>query len=349
MVLTAPVFFYFVNLVTVWITLIAPVTTLVAFFYGISPTDWYIPSMLFSPVLLAGGRFIWNLPEARVRIWIMQLIGVGAMFAIAALFGGLLTWVIPPQWAAVLAIALGLVWVIQAAKAAQDIKNVHLEFSDTRITQTLRVVQISDVHIGSRDANFLRRVVQQVNSHSPDLVLITGDLVDSELVGHDDLLALRLIKCPTYMSTGNHEFDIDINACLSAIEAQGVTLLRDQSQEFGDLQLIGIDDRKRGDEIAPVLEQLPKRPSKFRVLLYHRPDGWPAAQSDGIDLMLAGHTHQGQIWPFNHLVKCYYHKIAGHYSDRHQNLYVSSGTGTWGPTMRFGSQCEMTVIDLKAA
>ena len=88
--------------------------------------------------------------------------------------------------------------------------------------------------------------------------------------------------------------------------------------------------------------------SPFTVLLYHQPDIWDAAKRHGIELMLSGHTHKGQIWPFGLLVRTRYAHVAGHFQASLSHLFVSQGTGTWGPHMRFGTRCEMTVIDLQS-
>ena len=89
--------------------------------------------------------------------------------------------------------------------------------------------------------------------------------------------------------------------------------------------------------------------SPFTVLLYHQPDIWEAAKRHGIELMLSGHTHKGQVWPFGWLVRTRYAHVAGHFQASLSHLFVSQGTGTWGPLMRFGTRCEMTVIDLQSA
>ena len=86
--------------------------------------------------------------------------------------------------------------------------------------------------------------------------------------------------------------------------------------------------------------------SRFNILLYHRPSGWEDAISHGVDLMLSGHTHNGQIFPFNFLVKQQFARIKGHYQKDNAHLYVNCGTGTWGPLMRLGSLNEISCFDL---
>lgn len=96
-----------------------------------------------------------------------------------------------------------------------------------------------------------------------------------------------------------------------------------------------------------MLPALPQDPSRYQVLLYHRPDGLEAAAAANIDLMLCGHTHNGQIVPFNFLVRRVFPRIVGLHDLGGTRLYVSPGTGTWGPVMRLGTRSEITVFDVR--
>jgi len=207
-------------------------------------------------------------------------------------------------------------------------------------------VQISDVHVGSRSPAFLQKVVSQVNQHKPDIVVITGDLLDASTVGSNDLAALNQLACPAYMCIGNHERYVDLDKALDSIASHGVTILRDESLTIDGIQLIGIDDRDKPDALPAILDKIQIDPALFSILLYHRPDGWQAALDKNIRLTLAGHTHAGQMFPFGFLVKRQYPNMAGLFTSEEKSLYVSVGTGTWGPIFRLGTQCEMTVIDL---
>lgn len=345
----APIAWFLVSVFSIWITIVVPPTLLFAWTSGRSALPWLLPSLVLSPAIVLAGQGLIVVTGIKVRQWIMQGFGIGAIFCVAAAMGSVLTLFVAYQWVAGLVACVGAIWTLRAVQAARHIQDVHLRFTDARIRTPQRIVQISDVHIGSRSAAFLKHVVDQINGHKPDLVLITGDLVDLDGVGYDELRALRQLTCPCFMSTGNHEFDIDTAATLSAIESNGVSVLRDDAVTLGDLHILGIDDRKRGLQIAPVLQSLPRDSTRYEILLYHRPDGWEAAKAAGIDLTLAGHTHHGQIWPFNYVVKLAYAQLSGCYRQGDQHLYVSTGTGTWGPAMRLGSQCEMTIIDLAPA
>ena len=211
-----------------------------------------------------------------------------------------------------------------------------------------RLVQISDVHVGSRSATFLKKIVDTINAQHPDIVLITGDFLDSGRVGPNDIAALKDLQAPVYLSIGNHERYAGLDRAVPLLEGAGVIVLRNRSVSLDGLQLIGIDDAEDKDQVRRELANIELEPACFKVLLYHRPLGWDAAVDSGIDLMLCGHTHNGQIFPFNWLVRQQFRIIRGLHSRGNCRLYVSPGTGTWGPAMRLGSRNEITCIDLIA-
>jgi len=206
--------------------------------------------------------------------------------------------------------------------------------------------QISDVHVGSRSGRYLKRVVAKINARKPDYVLITGDLIDFRDITAAELSPLSDLDAPVYLVIGNHERYVDLAAICERLRSLGVHVLRNESLLLGDIQLLGIDDSERKSQVRSVLEQLEPVPDKFRVLLYHRPDGARDAAQWGVDLMLCGHTHNGQIMPFNLLVRRFFPRICGLYTIEQLHLYVSSGTGTWGPILRLGSRSEIGMIRL---
>jgi uncharacterized protein len=211
----------------------------------------------------------------------------------------------------------------------------------------LRLVQISDVHVGSRSGRFLRRVVRKANAAKPDYVMITGDLVDFADVGTDVLAPLRDLEAPALFIIGNHERYVDCDAICDRLSQLGVQLLRNASLRLGPLQVLGIDDAEPKTQVRKILDYLTPEPDAYRILLYHRPDGAEDAAAWGAHLMLCGHTHNGQIVPFNLLVRRVFPRIRGLYEVGDLQLYVSPGTGTWGPVLRLGSRCEVTVLEFR--
>jgi predicted MPP superfamily phosphohydrolase len=215
-------------------------------------------------------------------------------------------------------------------------------------TKPLQIVQISDVHIGSREPGFLRRVVRRVAELPADYVLITGDLIDFRDISLAELRPLGDLRVPVLFCIGNHERYVDLEAICDRLRRVGVTVLRNEAVTLDGVQFIGVDDADRRDQVARVLPQIAPEPDALRVLLYHRPDGAEDAAAWGTHLMLCGHTHNGQIKPFNWLVRRQFERIQGLYEVGSLLLYVSPGTGTWGPVMRLGTRGEITWLKLES-
>jgi uncharacterized protein len=209
-----------------------------------------------------------------------------------------------------------------------------------------RLVQITDVHVGSRTGGFLERVVARVNQLGADHVLITGDLVDFRNVPARELAALGRLTAPAWFVIGNHERYVDLEAICDRLRAHGVRVLRNESADLGSIQLVGIDDAEARTQVGRMLARMAPLPERYRILLYHRPDGAADAAAWGAHLMLCGHTHNGQIVPFNLIVRRVFPRIAGLYDVAGLKLYVSEGTGTWGPVLRLGSRAEIGMIHL---
>lgn len=223
-----------------------------------------------------------------------------------------------------------------------------VSFESAALMAPVRFVQITDVHIGSRSRQFLERVVSRIRSLSPDFVCITGDFIDATGVPKRDLAALGTLECPIYFTLGNHERYEDLDAIIERLESLGVIVLRSQTLSYReDIQIIGIDDRDDALQVERELSKITLAENCFKILLYHRPRGLSAAANAGIHLMLSGHTHNGQIFPFNLLVRRVFERIAGLYELNGSRLYVSQGTGTWGPVMRVGTRSEITLFELE--
>ena len=140
---------------------------------------------------------------------------------------------------------------------------------------------------------------------------------------------------------------MDLEAICTRLSGLGIKVLRNQTVLEDGVQFIGIDDADARTQVASQLPALEPAANALRILLYHRPDGAEAAASWGVHLMLCGHTHNGQIMPFNWLVKRQFARIKGLYSVAGLYLYVSPGTGTWGPVMRLGTTCEITHLQIE--
>jgi predicted MPP superfamily phosphohydrolase len=212
----------------------------------------------------------------------------------------------------------------------------------------MTIVQLSDIHRGSVSKNHLRRLVNKTNALSPDLVLITGDLLDpAGRLSGESIDPLNELKAPAYWITGNHERYAGLEKVMAMLKETPVIPLRNEAVEVGSIQLVGIDDSEDRSQVEQVLPSIPADPNAFTILMYHQPEGYDAAAKAGIDLMLCGHTHNGQIWPFNWVVRSRFPYLKGLHTIDGMKLYISTGSGTWGPPMRLGSRNQITLIHLK--
>jgi len=179
-----------------------------------------------------------------LEVVLYNWMGIGFVFFTLCLLYEVLRLGVPlnDRSAALFIIAIGIGVVIFAFATAQRLYCKQLRFSDPRFTRKTRLVQISDVHIGSRSARFLERVVKTINSKDPDFVLITGDFLDAKRVGPKDIASLKNLKAPIYFSIGNHERYAGTERVIPMLENAGCVLLRSQAVRLGELQLIGIDD-----------------------------------------------------------------------------------------------------------
>jgi predicted MPP superfamily phosphohydrolase len=224
----------------------------------------------------------------------------------------------------------------------------------------LRIVQISDLHLGvMMGPRRLPPILETVKSLAPDILVSTGDLVDGgahHLEGLAPLFAAIQPRYGKYAVTGNHEYIKGVEQALAFHRQAGFRVLRGEAVAAAPgLVIAGVDDpgRRRPGVVAegadttdagPLLAGLPT--DKFVLFLRHQPL-IPEGAAGHFDLQLSGHTHDGQIFPFRYLVQLRYPHIAGLYElPGGSRLYVSRGTGTWGPPMRLLAPAEITVIDL---
>ncbi|MCB9812760.1 metallophosphoesterase [Candidatus Nomurabacteria bacterium] len=221
------------------------------------------------------------------------------------------------------------------------------------LEQPVRIVHLADIHVGTvHQSEYLRRVVEATNAAKSDLVLITGDLFDGSAPIDTSILSpLNDLEAPSYFSNGNHEEYEGLKLVSDTVGPLDLTLLANEKIDWQGIQLVGVNDRQslRNTSLAEVLDSLELVPGAPTILMYHSPSDWAVARERGVGLMLSGHTHNGQIWPFTLLVKLAFPYINGLYAEEGKSLHVTPGTGTWGPPMRLGSHNQVTVLHLVPA
>ena len=224
--------------------------------------------------------------------------------------------------------------------------------------KSLNIIAFSDVHLGTIiEKRHLRGIVNQVNALNPDIILIPGDIIDEDIspvihinVG-EVLLQLRA-KYGVYAVTGNHEYIGGVNKAKEYLTSHGIKLLSDTAVLIDDsFYVIGREDLaigqfsgKRRKELSDIVNDLDT--SKPMILLDHQPIGLAQAESAGIDLQLSGHTHHGQLWPFNYITNRIFEVSRGLIKKGNTHILVSSGIGGWGPPVRTNSRPEILDITL---
>ncbi len=220
----------------------------------------------------------------------------------------------------------------------------------------LVIAQISDLHLSRLlGRRWIAERVAQVEALAPDLIAVTGDVVDRDASVAEALVSeLRRLHAPygVWGVTGNHEYYAGLERALAVFERAGIHVLRDTSAEAGPgLVVAGVDDltarRQFGTTDNAVSRALGSRPAGTTIYLCHSPWQAEEAAALGADLMLSGHTHAGQIWPVVHLVRFVYPHVTGRYDIDGMTLIVSRGTGFWGPPMRLFWPAEIVKITLR--
>jgi predicted MPP superfamily phosphohydrolase len=222
-----------------------------------------------------------------------------------------------------------------------------------------KIVQLSDIHVGPTiGRGFIEQMVAETNALAPDLIVITGDLVDGTVsVLRDAVAPLADLRARdgVFFVTGNHEYYSGVDEWLAHLPSLGIRVLRNERVVIGEgadaFELAGVDDWSAGGRVeghGPDLSRALAGRDRGRplILLAHQPKQIFEAAREEVDLQLSGHTHGGQLFPFGFLVRLQQPYVAGFHMHEGTAIYVSRGTGYWGPPMRVGSPAEITQIEL---
>jgi hypothetical protein len=335
----------------------------------------HVPARLLIPaVILLGASYIVSLVLKRYSIdglsHVLEIVGaywVGAFFLLFATFlvfdlcTGFGLW-LRPQLPALrtLALIVALLMTILALVQARR-SPVVTEYEVTldglpREADGTVLVAASDMHMGVLlGRGWASERAAQFESLRADLLLLVGDIFEGAEATYPGWLpVLQQFRAShgVYVVTGNHEFHAGGMKIIDLFRRAGFHVLRDESVEpIPGLVLTGVDDipfRGRAAHAAILEKVLRQRPAGASVLLSHTPLETQRAASAGIGLMLSGHTHEGQIWPFTYLVKLAFPIISGRYRVQDMTAIVCRGTGTWGPRMRLFKRSELLRITVRA-
>lgn len=238
-------------------------------------------------------------------------------------------------------------------------KTKYLHFKIPTLIQRLRTIQVTDLHLGGVFINqsSLQKLIETINQHNPDIIFLTGDIIDAPIPAIKaelEILKTLNAKIGIYYVLGNHEYFYNLDEIIQTLQSFGFITLLNQSLPIKQnnqavLNIAGINDISNHHSIykANLDETLAKlNLSLPTILLSHQPKIIHSLKPNQVFLILSGHTHGGQIFPFNWLVLLQQPFIKGLHQRKGIWIYISEGTGFWGIPMRLGSQAEITVIEL---
>lgn len=237
------------------------------------------------------------------------------------------------------------------------VKEITIHIDKPSSIKHLRIAYASDIHLGSIIANSrLQKLVMLINSANPDLIIFGGDILDEDIkpVIENNLGELLVqLKAPygVIAVPGNHEYIGGIDNAVNYITNHNIKVLRDDIYPIGDIQIIGRDDRMEsaftGQSRLPLNNLVNKLNVKKSVIVIdHQPIAISKTASLPVDLLLSGHSHHGQLFPFNYITAKLYEISWGYKKIHNTHVYVSSGYGTWGPPMRTNSFSEIVIFNL---
>lgn len=231
-------------------------------------------------------------------------------------------------------------------KARRDIQLT----TDKPLKKPIKIVMLSDLHAGFHNRRSeIKKWVELVNAENPDLVLIAGDLIDSDvrpLIEQGTADELRRIKAPVFACLGNHEYIAGLRSSQDWLAQTGITLLRDKAVGINGITIVGRDDRsnRHRKSVQSLMQGVDK--NHYVIMLDHQPYDLEQTENAGVDLELCGHTHRGQVWPLSLVTSAMYECDHGQYRKGNTDYYISSGIGLWGGKFRIGTSSEYAVITI---
>src|SRR3989339_181142 len=248
-------------------------------------------------------------------------------------------------WLAIMTYTFLFLLVIDIKKSAGGLKSLNLAIA-------------SDLHLGTINSyEFMYKVGDKLNSMNPDLILLAGDIIDEDLgpvIKYDVGEHLKRLKAKygVYAVTGNHEYIGGADPAVEYLHKHDINVIRDSVVKIDNaFYIVGREDRssrqfggKQRKELSDIMKEVDK--SLPVIMMDHQPFNLEQAAQNGVDLQLSGHTHNGQLWPFNYIVEKVYELAWGYKVIGNTHYYVSCGVGGWGPPIRTGSRPEIINIKL---
>jgi predicted MPP superfamily phosphohydrolase len=269
---------------------------------------------------------------------------------------------ISPLLRGIIPLTITFLLIVYGAINASVIKVKEISIPISGLTKEITAVHISDVHLGYFwGKKRLDNIVNKIIALNPDVVFNTGDMFDTNAhfdKNSDVLDPLSKLTMPHYFVYGNHDEQAGVKEVIKRMKDAGVIVLQNEIAQFGELQIIGLNNMLANEKgfnmhvnqnvetIKSVMSNLPVDENRPTVVLHHRPSGMEYLNAKKADLLLTGHTHAGQLFPFILIVKAMYKYNTGLYLYKDLNIYVTAGVGTAAMPVRIGTRSEITLIRL---
>ncbi|MBO4707524.1 MAG: metallophosphoesterase [Elusimicrobiaceae bacterium] len=317
------------------------------------------------PLLLTAGYITLYALSKKINFWPLEnilLIYLGALFlAFCIVFGIVIITLILKFFHITLPNSIGfwafgiwmIVMMIGLYTAAKSPKITDITFEAPNLKQDTKIAFVSDTHFGATvSLKRAKNLKQIIENNKPDLIVFTGDIFETNFKDSIPFAEVfeDILPGKKFGVFGNHEYYQGLNNARQSFKKAGINLLENRSENLEDINIIGINDIRTANISKQEFENILKREikqNKFNLLLTHTPLYFEEAASNGVNLMLSGHNHNGQIWPFNFLVRITNPYLYGHFKSGQANLFVTSGTFFWGPPIRFLTNNEIIFITLK--
>ena len=283
-----------------------------------------------------------------LKIFVYEGLGIGFIsfmtLSICVIFNSILQ--INTFFLGIISLILIILIYLFGSYNARTISIKEIDIKSSNITKNHQILFISDVHLGTNNKKHLVKIMKKINKVKFDFLLIGGDLIDSSSFNLKDLNIIKEINKPIYFVSGNHEYYLKgYQNKIGQLSSFNIKHLKNARIEIDGINLIGIDDNQTESSKIHCANKLHDN-NLFNLFVCHKPDIWQKLNCKNY-LMLSGHTHNGQIFPFNFIVKLKFKYIYGLYNKNNSNLYVSSGVACWGPKVRLGSKNEIVHLKLE--
>ena len=338
-----------------------------SWYFGISHINRLYIAFALVTVFMIGGLMVFTnsiSPLGRIAYLLASIsMGFTLYLIMSVLLVDLVHFLVKlkPVYYGITAISIALIITVAGIWHSYDLKTTSIEVPIKGITKEIRALHISDIHIGHfRGKNFILKIVDATKRLDIDVVFLTGDLYDGKIKLNTEVISpFEQLEVPIYFVEGNHDGYADSKRIKQELRESGIIVLENEVTDWGEFQIIGLDHMPADSQsvdmhsteqhatmktILPALDIDKEKPS---ILLHHSPVGIKYANQQGVDLYLAGHTHGGQLFPVNYIAKLMFPYNKGLYKYNGTNIYVSQGTGTFGPPLRVGTRSELAVIILK--